>query len=317
MGKEKPVTEESIEDYLYHLKVEKGLSVNTCTSYLRDLKKFSRYLRERSKTIPESSTADIMAFMLHEKKRGYSTRTLARYGAAIKGLYGYLLREDRIKTDPTVYMTSPKLEQKLPHVVAEESLNQALSRGKAETVLAQRNQAILEVLYGSGLRVSELINLGVNDLSLDLGFIRCRGKGNKERIVPVGQQALAVLQAYISAARRELLARNHKPSVEDKNTLFLNAGGKRLSRQGVWQILKKWAAERGLPENIYPHIFRHSFATHLLDHGADLRFVQEMLGHADISTTQIYTHVSRKRILEVFRKAHPRAKKGGDPQNGA
>jgi integrase/recombinase XerD len=174
-----------------------------------------------------------------------------------------------------------------------------------------RDRAIVEVLYGSGLRVSELTALSLNDISFDLGYIRCRGKGNKERIVPVGEPGIAVIQEYVSGVRKVLLARNMKVTAEISNILFLSAAGKPLSRQGVWRILKKWAKHYGLDQRIYPHALRHSFATHLLDHGADLRCVQEMLGHADISTTQIYTHVSRRHLLEVFRKAHPRAKKEG------
>ncbi|RNC28722.1 MAG: Tyrosine recombinase XerD [Candidatus Dichloromethanomonas elyunquensis] len=312
MKRQKQLKEELIEDYLFHIRVEKGLSANSCSNYQRDLAKYYLYLQDRTKTLLESHSSDIMDFMLSEKTKGRSAKSLARYGAAIKGFYGYLLQEDKIKDDPTAYLSMPKIEQKLPHVVGESSLHKALSRGKTDTLLRQRDQTMIEVLYGSGLRVSELVSLGVNDLSLDMGYIRCRGKGNKERIVPAGQQALNLLQNYISVSRPQFLLRNQKPSVTDRNTLFLNAAGKKLTRQGVWQILKKWGKQNGIAENIYPHIFRHSFATHLLDHGADLRSVQEMLGHADISTTQIYTHVSRKRILEVFRKAHPRAKKGGD-----
>ncbi|NLI93570.1 MAG: site-specific tyrosine recombinase XerD [Peptococcaceae bacterium] len=312
MKRKKPLKEELIDEYLYHIRVEKGLSLNTCSNYKRDLFKYYLYLNERSKTLLESNTSDIMAFILGEKEKGHSSRSLARYSAAIKGFYSYLLRENIIREDPTAFMTIPKVEQKLPHVVAETNLNEALSGSKPDTLLKRRDQAMIEVLYGSGLRVSELIALGVNDLSFDLGYIRCRGKGNKERIVPIGEQALTLLKDYITLARTQLLIRNQKPAVSDKNTLFLNSAGKKLSRQGVWKILKGWGAENGIKENIYPHMLRHSFATHLLDHGADLRSVQELLGHADISTTQIYTHVSRKRILEVFRKAHPRAKKGGD-----
>ncbi len=316
MNKQSQVKDDLIEEFLYHLKVEKGLAANTCLNYARDLKKFHSFLQTRSKNLMESSTSDILSFMLVEKEKGRSARTLARYSATIKGFYGYLLQEDKITEDPTMFITIPKLDQKLPQVLAETNINNALSglQPKKDEIRL-RDQAIIEVLYGSGLRVSELINLSVNDVSFNLGYLRCRGKGSKERIVPVGQAGLSVINDYLTSSRQTLLLRNHKPSVQDKNTLFLNNRGKRLSRQGVWQILKKWGKINRLNQNIYPHLLRHSFATHLLDNGADLRSVQEMLGHADISTTQIYTHVSRKRILEVFRKAHPRAKQGGD-ENG-
>lgn len=305
------IKDEYLEDYLYHLKVEKGLALNTCLNYSRDLRKYYTYLQPKSKNILESTTADILSFLLGEKEKGCSTKSMARYSAALKSFFAYLLDEDKIQEDPTVYITLPKLEQKLPKVVSEVNINQALSEPEDHKPILLRDKALIEVLYGSGLRVSELISLSLNDVSFNLGYIRCRGKGSKERIVPLGQAGLVVLEEYLSS-RQLLLSRNLKPSVSDQNTLFLNNRGKKLSRQGVWQILKKWGKQHGVNQNLYPHLLRHSFATHLLDHGADLRSVQEMLGHADISTTQIYTHVSRKRILEVFRKSHPRAKKGGD-----
>lgn len=302
---------ELLEDYLYHLKVEKGLSVNTCVNYNRDLIKFCSYLQDNSKDIDTCNRADILSFILIEKENGKSSKTLARYIAAIRGLYGYLLQEDKIIDDPTTFIISPKLEQKLPHVSSQEKLIEAMTNVSDNTILNIRDKAIVEVLYGSGLRVSELITLSLNDVSFHLGYLRCRGKGNKERIVPVGELGLQVIQNYVSSSRQILFLRNQKPTTADRDTLFLNSRGKRLTRQGIWKILKKWAKSNKLDTNIYPHIFRHSFATHLLDNGADLRSVQEMLGHADISTTQIYTHLSRKRILDVFRKAHPRARKGG------
>jgi integrase/recombinase XerD len=305
------IKDEYLEDYLYHLKVEKGLAVNTCLNYGRDLSKYYTYLQHKSKNVLESTTADILSFLLGEKEKGCSAKSMARYSAALKGFFAYLLDEDRIQEDPTVFISLPKLDQKLPKVVSEVNINQALAESEDHNPILLRDKALSEVLYGSGLRVSELISLSLNEDSFNLGYIRCRGKGGKERIVPLGQAGLAVLEEYLSS-RQILLSRNKKPSVDDKNTLFLNNRGKKLSRQGVWQILKKWGKQHGLNQDLYPHLLRHSFATHLLDHGADLRSVQEMLGHADISTTQIYTHVSRKRILEVFRKCHPRAKKGGD-----
>jgi integrase/recombinase XerD len=173
--------------------------------------------------------------------------------------------------------------------------------------LEKRDRAMMEVFYSCGLRVSELTGLSMNDISLNLGFLRCRGKGDKERVVPLGEYSIQALNDYLQSARSVLLARNTRPNAKASQTLFLNARGCPLTRQGVWDVMKKRAARRGLRSNIYPHIIRHSFATHLLDHGADLRSVQEMLGHSDISTTQIYTHVSRKHLQDVFRKSHPRA----------
>ncbi len=316
--KEKPTDKnEILEDYLYHLRVEKGLARNSWMNYSRDLHKLLVFLQSRSKSFQNCQSADILSFVLQEKRKGLSARTLARYCAAIRGLFGYLVKEDKISEDPTTYIIAPKLEQKLPAIFPESKLNEVLSRsGKQgngkQGLLDLRDRAIVEILYGSGLRVSETIGLSLNDISFDLGYIRCRGKGNKERIVPVGELGISVIRDYVSFVRQVLLGRNKKITAENSNILLLNSAGKPLSRQGVWKILKKWAEKNGLDKNIYPHLLRHSFATHLLDNGADLRSVQEMLGHADISTTQIYTHLSRKHILEVFRKAHPRAKQGGD-----
>jgi len=302
---------ELIEEFLYHLKAERGLAANTCVSYRRDLTKLDDFLCSKSLNFLECSTSDLLSFLLQEKEKGRSARTIARYLAAIKGLYAFLLREDKIELDPTIFLNTPRLDQKLPGVIAEKTLLDIMGKDKDCELLGKRDRAIVEILYGSGLRVSELISLSLNDISFELGYIRCRGKGNKERIVPVGEPAIQILEEYLSSTRPILLARNPKPSAIVKNAMFLNSRGQLLSRQGIWQILKKWAKENNLQHNIYPDLLRHSFATHLLDNGADLRSVQEMLGHADISTTQIYTHLSRKRILEVFRKSHPRARQGG------
>jgi len=312
MSKDSKLRDDLLEDYLYHLRVERGLSVNTCSNYSRDLYKFVLFVQENGRTVLQCSTSDLITFILDEKKQGKSARTLARYTAALRGFYGYLLQEDKRNDDPTVFLAAPKLEQKLPHVLSEINLTRAIDQNDSQNDLSSRDRAIVEVLYGSGLRVSELIGLSLNDISYHLGYIRCRGKGNKERIVPLGEPGILILKAYIDSTRQMLLARNPKPTAEARNILFLNSRGKPLTRQGVWLILKKWAAENNLGSSVYPHLLRHSFATHLLDNGADLRSVQEMLGHADISTTQIYTHLTRKRLLDVFRKSHPRAKKGGN-----
>lgn len=310
MEKENQPKHEWIVEFIYHLRAERGLSLNTCTNYQRDLTKFQDFLQLKKIQLFDVAASDILGFILREKEQGKSARTIARYLAAIKGFYGYLVQEDKLSQDPTIFISSPKMEQKLPHIISEDELSHALTSPNDQELLHLRDMAIVEVLYGSGLRVSELIKLSLNDVSFQLGYIRCRGKGNKERIVPLGEPGIQVMKEYL-AQRQKFLARNPKPGIEARNTLFLNSSGKPLSRQGVWQILKKWSGQNGLRVNLYPHLLRHSFATHLLDNGADLRSVQEMLGHADISTTQIYTHLSRKRVMEVFRKSHPRAKKGG------
>ncbi|UWG98698.1 site-specific tyrosine recombinase XerD [Dehalobacter sp. DCM] len=317
MDQKKQSRAKLLEDYLYHLQVERGLSGNTCSNYKRDLSKFYYFLQDKRKTILDCTTSDLMDFILAERKNGQSARTLARYTAALRGLYKYLIEEDKRSDNPTIYLPAPKLEQKLPKVISENNLKQAIERHGEEKQFFRRDRAIVEVLYGSGLRVSELTGLSLNDISYSLGYIRCRGKGNKERIVPLGDPGIRVLKDYTENTRFLLLDRNPKPGAEDKNTLFLNSRGKPLSRQGVWQILKNWAKTNDLRADIYPHLLRHSFATHLLDNGADLRSVQEMLGHADISTTQIYTHLTKKHLLDVFRKAHPRAKQGGNTHDAS
>ena len=296
-----------IEEYLNYLRIERGLSVNTCRSYHRDLHKFLDFVEQTNNSFTTCNTSVLLAFVIRFKDLGHSLKSVARYTAALRGFFGFLVQEDKRTDDPTIYLNAPKMEQNLPNVLPENIINEIMTRDSDQSPLTIRDKAMIEILYGSGLRVSELIRVSLNDISFELGYLRCKGKGDKERIVPVGEPALAVLGEYINRSRQMILAQNKKPRAEDWNTLFLNSRGRPLSRQGIWQILKKWAKKQGLDNNIYPHILRHSFATHLLENGADLRSVQEMLGHADISTTQIYTHLSKKRLLEVFRKAHPRA----------
>lgn len=317
-----------LRKYLTYLNVERGLSINTRLSYERDLKKLDIFLHARTKNFGNCEGNDLFLFLVQEKKQGKSARSLARYLATMRGLFSFLLLERLRSEDPTEYLNPPKLEQNLPHVLSENVMDKLLASTSLETqikrsdseeknvkrerretegknekekVLLLRDRAIVEVFYSSGLRVSEVVGLTLKDLTLETGYLRCRGKGNKERIVPLGEPAEHALQKYLEEARPYLSAHYNS------DVLFLNFRGKNLTRQGVWEILKKWARKHGVKENVYPHLMRHSFATHMLDHGADLRSVQEMLGHADISTTQIYTHVSRQHLVEVFRKAHPRA----------
>jgi integrase/recombinase XerD len=295
-----------IKKYLTYLNVERGLSQNTRQGYERDILKLIQFLKGRNKNIQCCDGNDLFLFLLDEKKQGRSSRTLARYLATLRGLFSFLLAEEVRENDPTEYLSSPKLEQNLPNVLSETVLDKLINKPNnrelpLESAQVLRNIAILEVLYGCGLRVSELIGLKLQDVIFETRTLRCRGKGNKERIVPIGECALEALNTYISGPRE------HFKSQNKTDILFLNTKGKGLTRQGVWDLLKKWAQTHEVGENVHPHKFRHSFATHLLDNGADLRAVQEMLGHADISTTQIYTHLSRQRLLEVFRQAHPRA----------
>ncbi|MHB8124101.1 MAG: site-specific tyrosine recombinase XerD [Desulfitobacteriaceae bacterium] len=294
-------SELEISRYLTYLQVERGLSKNTCQAYQRDLRFLGLFLAERGKNLISCEANDLFLFVFHLKEQAKAARSIARYIASLKGLFNFLVVEGYRKDDPTGYLTHPRLGQSLPKVLSEPTMDILLDGSEERTDLQIRNRAMVEVLYSSGLRVSELLGLRLTDISLDAGYVRCRGKGNKERIVPLGDPAIQTLRDYLNGSRQRLAGKN-TPDI-----LFLNSRGQQMTRQGYWQILKQWAREHGVKQNISPHILRHSFATHLLDHGADLRSVQEMLGHSDISTTQIYTHLTRKRILDVFNKAHPRA----------
>ncbi|MCL1791512.1 MAG: tyrosine recombinase XerD [Peptococcaceae bacterium] len=348
-----------LREYIGYLKMEKGLSENTCQNYERDLRQLAAFLQERGQDFLNCTSQDLYAGMIYHRSAGKAAKAIARYISAWKGFFAYLMAEGLRVDNPALQLVAPKKERVLPQVLSEQEVllmledhvnaledhesaierkslaspefrePQACEEMKASRVcpelkepqaggesrvtrardiaLEKRDHAMMEVLYSCGLRVSELIGLSLNDISLNLGFVRCRGKGGKERVVPLGEFSIQALHEYLLSARQVLLARNQRPNARISQTLFLNARGCPLTRQGFWDVMKKRAARRGLQTNIYPHVIRHSFATHLLDHGADLRSVQEMLGHSDISTTQIYTHVSRKHLQEVFRKSHPRA----------
>jgi len=292
--------EQLIRQYLTFLHVERGLSENTRQAYERDLRLLLSFLKQRGTEVRHCDGNDLFLFHLKAKENGKAPRTIARCNATLRGFFAFLQEEGHRNDNPSSYLVTPKLNQPLPKVLSEMTMDNLLRAGE-ETDLNLRNLAMLEVLYSSGLRVSELIGLRLTDVSLDVGYVRCIGKGSKERIVPLGEQAMQDVARYLDGPRGRL-SRKRKTDI-----LFLNVHGQPLTRQGVVHILKKWGQTHNLEQSISPHMFRHSFATHLLDNGADLRSVQEMLGHADIATTQIYTHLTRNRILDVFRKAHPRA----------
>lgn len=293
--------EQLLKQYLTYLNVERGLTTNTRQAYERDLLSLQRFLVKRGRDFLQCEPNDLFLFVLELKAQTKAARSIARATASIRGFYGFLVNEGFRQDDPTTYLNSPKLGQALPKMLSEATVEKLLTEPNEQTVLTIRNLAMIELLYGSGLRVSELLSLKLTDVSLDVGYVKCIGKGSKERIVPMGEPAGKALEHYLLTARPRLL---HSGSTE---TLFLNVRGRKMTRQGFWQILRQWAQEHGVTQPISPHVLRHSFATHLLDHGADLRSVQEMLGHTDIATTQIYTHLTRKRLLDVFKKAHPRA----------
>ena len=292
------------EDFLHYLVVERGLAQNTIESYNRDLTSYIKFLQKNLQItdINKVTRADIMKFLSFLKNSGKSSRTIARHIASIRSFHHFLIRDRITDHDPTELIETPQTEMKLPKVLSTGEVETLLNAPDLSTVLGIRDKAMLELMYATGMRVSELIRLNLNDIHLQLGFVRCFGKGNKERIIPVGKHATEALENYLMKARPQLLKQR-------KNTeaLFLNHHGKRLSRQGFWKIVKQLAQKAGIHKELTPHTLRHSFATHLLENGANLRSVQEMLGHADISTTQIYTHVTKTRLKDVYKRFHPRA----------
>jgi integrase/recombinase XerD len=294
--------EDTLQDYLNYLSVERGLSKNTLESYARDLRQYLKYIKEKKQiALSETSQATVIGYLLQLQARGKATATLSRSLAAIKSYYHYLFREEKIARDPTINLDAPKQEKRLPRVLSIDDVARLLEQPDLKTPSGIRDRAMLEVLYATGLRVSELIALKVNDFNMDVGYVRCFGKGSKERIVPLVPVAIKFSRHYLEHARKFLASSLHE------DTMFLNHHGHALTRQGFWKIIKKYAENIGLGQEITPHTLRHSVATHLLENGADLRSVQEILGHADISTTQIYTHLTKNRIREVYDKTHPRA----------
>lgn len=295
---------DELQDFIHFMVVEKGLADNTVKSYERDLESYLHYIQSvlRLKQYNDITRMHIIQFLGQLKGEGKSTRTLARHIASIRSFHQFLLRERIAERDPTIHIESPQQEKVLPKVLSITEVQTMLEAPDLTTVFGMRDRAMLELLYGTGLRVTELLNLDLDDVHLTIGFVRCVGKGNKERIIPIGSAAIEAVEAYLRNARPKLRKKKYKT-----NALFLNHHGKRMSRQGFWKNVKKIAAEANIKKELTPHTFRHSFATHLLENGADLRAVQEMLGHADISTTQIYTHVSKKRLKDMYAKYHPRA----------
>jgi len=299
---------EDIDNFLNYIKVEKGLSRNTIDAYKNDLNQLASFVEEeaaKNSSMPSWAVfgrKGMMSYLLNLKERNYAATTTARKVAAIRSFFDFLTSEGVIKDNPSQDLSSPKIGRSLPKPISISQIRQLLDeparQGKPE---AKRDTAILHLLYASGMRVSELVSLNLNDLDLKGGFVRCFGKGNKERMIPIHDRAVQIVDEYIKGVRARLV-HNRK-----ETALFLNARGERLTRQGLWQILKEYAKAADL-EKITPHTLRHSFATHMLSGGADLRSVQELLGHANISTTQVYTHLTTEHIRRTYEKSHPRAK---------
>lgn len=291
--------EELVREFTEHLFVEKRHSPNTVDGYRRDI---SRFVSFRSKTSLKSITpSDIREFLLGLHDRGLSSRSIARSLSSLKSFFKYLVEENRITENPVETLETPKIWRKLPHTLTLNEVEALLNQPNLETPLGQRDKAMLEVLYATGVRVSELISLELNDLNLEVGYLRSYGKGGKERVIPLGEVAQFYLKVYLEQSRPSLVKN------KSLSGLFISRRKMPMTRQAFWKILKQYALKANISVPASPHTLRHAFATHLLERGADLRSVQQMLGHSDISTTQIYTHVVQERVREVFDKCHPRS----------
>ncbi|MCY7676354.1 site-specific tyrosine recombinase XerD [Bacillus safensis] len=294
---------DQLSDFIHFMTVERGLSENTIVSYKRDLQNYLSFLmtHEQLTDINDVTRLHIIHYLKQLKEEGKSSKTSVRHLSSIRSFHQFLLREKVTTDDPSWNIETQKTERTLPKVLSLGEVEKLLDTPNQHTPFDYRDKAMLELLYATGIRVSEMLDLTLADVHLTMGFIRCFGKGRKERIVPIGEAAASAIEEYIEKGRSKLLKK--QPS----DSLFLNHHGKKMSRQGFWKNLKKRAIEAGIQKELTPHTLRHSFATHLLENGADLRAVQEMLGHADISTTQIYTHVTKTRLKDVYHKFHPRA----------
>jgi integrase/recombinase XerD len=292
--------------FLSYLRVEKGLSQNTILAYGRDLKRFAGFLAKRHKNkIDAVNREDVVDFLSSLYKQKLDSRSVARYLVSLRSFFKYALMEELLRVDPTENLESPKIRQSLPTYLRVDEVDRLLTAPNAATPIGLRNRAMLEVLYSTGLRVSELLNLRLSDMDMRMGCIRCIGKGDKERLVPIGRKAIAAVEEYLAKARPRFV-RPGTPAPHC-HVLFLTQGGRRLSRITIWKMMHDYGVKLGLRGRLTPHKLRHSFATHLLEGGADLRSVQLMLGHADISTTQIYTHVVEERLKQIYKAHHPRA----------
>ena len=284
-----------------YLSVERGLAKNTLLSYRQDLDYYTGFLGESHvDTLSKITKNDITNFMFQQKDKGLSPNSISRRLAAIRMFHRFLVRERISKVDPSNLIESPKLWKKIPDTLSLNEVDALLSQPDLRDKQGIRDKAILETFYATGMRVSEVVNLRLADVNLDIGFLRCVGKGNKERVIPLGKKAIHCICRYLESVRPKLL---NKGASE---LLFLNRFGKRISRQSLWKLIKRYAKSARIKKPMKPHILRHSFATHLLERGADLRSVQEMLGHSDISTTQIYTHINKERLRSVHKMFHPR-----------
>lgn len=290
-----------LDEFVNYLIVERRLADNTIESYQRDIIRFLGFVSSKGiKNIEKVKIDTIRAHLKNLMESKLSSVSLARHLASIRVFYRFLINEKKLEEDPTTHLESPKLWSRIPNVLSLKEVDSLLNQPDTKTTLGVRDKAMLEILYAAGLRVSELISLRTNDINLQSGYLISMGKGSKERIVPIGESARLRTEEYLTGVRPQLLKKRNMPE------LFLSRLGKKMTRQAFWKIIKKYALSAGIKSNLSPHSLRHSFATHLLAGGADLRAVQQMLGHADIATTQIYTHVMKDRLREVYDKFHPR-----------
>ncbi len=292
--------EDIIRLYIQYLSVEKGLSLNTQQAYFQDLTKFIYFLKKEKISWYAVTEEDLIKFIHHSSRSGLSARSLARIISSLRSFFRFLILDGFLEMNPTSNLSSPKIWMNLPKLLSIDEIEQLLNEPDLDNKKGKRDRAMLELLYATGLRVTELLQLRLKDINLEEGFLICRGKGGKERIVPLGRHAEKSIQNYLDTARPFLIKK-------ETDLLFATTWGGAFTRQGFWKMLKKYAQKAGLNKKISPHVLRHSFATHLLERGADLRSVQLMLGHSQITTTQIYTHVGSKRLREVYNKFHPRA----------
>lgn len=302
MAKELP--KQPLEEYLVFLKIERGLSANSIQSYQRDLLQYMEYLKKEK--ITDWNKVDrytILAYLQVQRETGKSDNSVIRMVSSLRRFHQFLKQESLASDDPMQYIDTPKKGQTLPKVMSLNDVDKLIEVPDTAKPLGLRDRAILEVMYATGLRISELVHLEMDELHLSMALIQTTGKGDKERILPIGDSAVYWLEQYLDRAR-PLLARKAK---EETEYVFLNSRGGSLSRQGVWKKMRQMVTEAGIKQNVTPHTLRHSFATHLLENGADLRIVQELLGHSDISTTQIYTHITKHRLKDVYSTYHPRA----------
>lgn len=292
---------ELIDSFLDYLSVERGLAKNTIIAYRDDLNIYLDFMSKRGiDTLSKITKNDVIEFMLFEKNKGVSASSISRRLAAIRMFHRFLARERILKIDPTALIDSPKLWKNVPDTLSLNEVEAIIRQPDARNHQGVRDRALLETLYATGMRVSESTNLKTNNVNLDIGFLRCIGKGNKERVIPLGKKAILAINKYLESSRPYFLKNR------TSEYLFINRSGTKISRQSIWKLIKQYAQEAKIKRPIKVHTLRHSFATHLLERGADLRSVQEMLGHSNISTTQIYTHIDKNRLKTIHREFHPR-----------